>query len=150
MPATAGGDDALAGYTFQIEIDSVTIAQFKEVSGLSSETEVIEQKENTKGGKLVIRKTPGYHKWGDITLKRGVTADKALWEWRKKIEQGDIVGARKNGSVVIYDYKTAEEKLRFNFINAWPSKMEIDSLQAGGSEMLVETCTITHEGLEQA
>lgn len=147
MPA-AGGEDALAGYTFQIEIDSVAIAQFKEVSGLSSETEIIEQKENTKGGKLVIRKTPGYHKWGDITLKRGVTSDKALWEWRKKVEQGDIQGARKNGSVVIYDYKTATEKLRFNFTNAWPSKMEIDALQAGGSEMLVETCTITHEGLE--
>jgi phage tail-like protein len=143
-------EDALAGYTFQIEIDSITIAAFKEVGGLSSETEVIEEKQNTKGGKLVVKKTPGYHKWGDITLKRGVTSDKSLWEWRKKVEQGNIVDARKHGSVVIYDYKTGEEKLRFNFTNAWPSKMEIDSLQAGGSEMLVETCTITHEGLEQA
>jgi phage tail-like protein len=150
MPAAGqAGEDAFAGYTFQIEIDSVAIAQFKEVSGLSTETEVIEQKENTQGGKIVIRKTPGYHKWGDITLKRGITADKALWEWRKQVEQGKITTARKNGSIVIYDYELTEKR-RFNFINGWPSKVEVDSLQAGSSEMLVETCTITIESLESA
>ena len=140
------GEDVLAGYSYQIEIDSVTIAQFKEVSGLASETTVIEQKQNLKGGKPVLRKLPGPHKWPDIVLKRGVSNDKALWEWRKKIEEGDLDGARKHGSIVLYDYKRGEVQ-RFNFTNGWPSKVELGALQAGGTDILVETVTITHEGL---
>jgi len=34
-------------YHFSIEIDSVTIAQFQEVSGIASELDVIELKQNT-------------------------------------------------------------------------------------------------------
>jgi phage tail-like protein len=149
-PATAAATadaDALAGYTFQIEIDSLSIAQFKEVSGLSTETAVIEQQQATKLGQQVLKKLPGPHKWGDITLKRGVTTDKSLWEWRKKVEAGMIDQARKNGSIVLYDYKHGEVH-RFNFQNGWPSKIELGSLQAGSTEMLAETVTITHEGLK--
>ena len=50
--------DALASYTFSIEIDRTEIAQFSEVSGLASEVDVIELKENTLDGKLVIHKAP--------------------------------------------------------------------------------------------
>lgn len=142
-------EDVLAGYVFHIEIDSVTIAQFKEVSGISSETSVIEQKQATKTGKQVLKKLPGPFKWGDIVLKRGVTNDKALWNWRKKVEEGDIDGARKHGSIVLFDYKHGEV-MRFNFEHGWPSKLEIGALQAGGTDVLVETVTITHEGLKLA
>jgi len=45
--------DALANYTFAIEIGGVEIAQFQEVSGIVSELDVIELKENTMEGKLV-------------------------------------------------------------------------------------------------
>ena len=52
--------DALASYTFAIEIDRTEIAQFSEVSGLVSEVDVIELKENTPDGKLIIHK--GIHR----------------------------------------------------------------------------------------
>jgi phage tail-like protein len=130
-----------------IEIDSVTIAQFKEVSGISSETTVIEQQQATKLGQQILKKLPGPHKWGDITLKRGVTTDKSLWDWRKKVEDGKIDEARKNGSIVLYNYEHGEVQ-RFNFENGWPSKIELGSLQAGGNEVLAETVTICHEGLK--
>lgn len=67
--------DALGAYNFQVEVDGVTIAQFKEVSGLSTEIKVIEHEEVTPGGKPVVKKIPGPKKWGDITLKRGKTDD---------------------------------------------------------------------------
>ena len=50
------------GYHFAIEIDGVEIAQFAEVSGLTSEIDVIELKENTPDGKRVIHKVPGAKK----------------------------------------------------------------------------------------
>ncbi len=143
------GEDALAGYSFSVEIDGVMIAQFKEVSGLSAEIQVIEHRENKLKGLPVLKKLPGAQKWGDITLKRGRTDNKALWDWIKQVQDGDVDAARKNGSVALYDYKHGEVS-RFNFRNGWPSKVSLGSLQAGGNDVLVEECTITHEGLAPA
>jgi phage tail-like protein len=143
------GEDALAGYSFSVEIDGVMVAQFKEVSGLSAEIQTIEHRENTMKGLPVLKKLPGALKWGDLTLKRGRTDSTALWDWIKQVQDGDVDGARKNGSVVLYDYKHGEVS-RFNFQNGWPSKVSLGSLQAGGNDVLVEECTITHEGVAPA
>jgi phage tail-like protein len=141
--------DALAGYTFGIEIDGVTIAQFREVGGISAEIQVIELRENKVGGLPTMKKLPGAKKYGDLTLKRGRTDNKALWDWMKQVQDGNIEGARKNGSVVLFDYQRGETS-RFNFTNGWPSKVSLGSLQAGGNDVLVEECTITHEGIAPA
>lgn len=140
-------EDALGAYNFKIEIDGQTIAQFKEVSGLSTEIKVIEHEEVTKDGKSILKKIPGPRKWGDITLKRGKTDDQSWWEWIESVHSGDITEARKNGSIVVYDYALGE-KARYNFVNAWPSKVNVGALKAGGSEVIVEECTLVHEGLE--
>lgn len=143
------GADALSGYNFSIEIDSVAIAQFREVAGLSAEITTIEHRENNPKGLPILKKLPGSRKYGDITLKRGRTDSKVLWDWIKKVQDGKIDEARKNGSIVLYDY-AGSEKSRFNFLNAWPSKVSLGSMQAGGSEVLLEECTITHEGIAPA
>ena len=77
-----GRTDPLTGYHFFLEIDGITQAMFREASGLSSEQQVIEYKEANKDGIIVIKKVPGVLKWGDITLKRGVTDIMELWDWR--------------------------------------------------------------------
>jgi phage tail-like protein len=143
------GEDAIGNYAYQIEIDRVTLAQFKEVSGLQAEIQVIEHRENKPKGIPVIKKLPGARKWGDITLKRGKTDNPAFWKWIKEVQDGKIDSARRNASVVLYDYERGE-KARFNIINAWPSKVSVGNLQAGGSEITIEECTLVHEGLEVA
>jgi phage tail-like protein len=143
------GDDSLAGYHFSIEIDSVTIAQFREVSGLNAEISTIEQRQNNAKGLPLMKKLPGSQKFGDITLKRGRTDSNDLWTWLKSVQDGKIDDARKSGSIVLYDY-AGSEKSRFNFINAWPSKVSLASMQAGGNDILLEECTITHEGIAPA
>lgn len=141
--------DAVAGYAWQVEIDSVPIAQFKELSGISSQVQVIEHRENRAGGVSVLKKLPGQISSGDITLRKGKTSDRTLWDWHKLIQEGDVAGARKNGSVVLYDYQRGEVA-RYNFVNGWPSAVSIGSLSAGGSDVLLEECTIVHEGLSLA
>jgi phage tail-like protein len=147
MPLPEG--DAVAGYLWQVEIDGVAIAQFKELSGISTEIQVIEHRENKAGGVSVLKKLPGLSASGNVTLKKGKTDDKSLWEWHKKVQDGDIAGARKNGSVVLYDYQHGEVA-RYNFTNAWPSAVSIGALQAGANDVLLEECTIVHEGLSLA
>src|SRR5258708_8416911 len=110
------------------------MAHFQEVSGITSELDVIELKENTKDGKYILHKLPGNRKPPTITPKRAKNASMDLWEWHKKIYQGDISGARKNGSIVVYDY-TNSEVTRYNFINAWPSKVTTSALKAGANEI---------------
>lgn len=148
--SNGGGTDALGAYNFKVEIDSVVIAQFKEASGLSAEVKVIELEETTPQGQAVVKKIPGPMKWGDITLKRGKTDDAGWWEWIKQVSQGDLPGARRNGSITLMDYDGVTEKARWNFINGWPSKVAANGLKAGGSEVILEECTIVHEGLEVA
>ena len=60
MPIGASGD-AIAGYHFAIQVDGEPWAQFKEVSGLSTEVQVIEHKETTITGKVGT----------DLTLEEG-------------------------------------------------------------------------------
>ena len=138
--------DPLVSYTFCLEIDGIQAAFFSEGAGFDSEVAVIEHRENGAGGKEIIRKLPGQKKWSDITLKRGSTNALDLWEWHKKILDGDILGARKNGSVVIYD-TMLKEVARFNFVNGWPSKWQGPDLKAGDSNVALESITIAHEGL---
>jgi phage tail-like protein len=143
------GEDAISNYTFQVEVDGVTIAQFKEASGLSAEITVIEHHENKPGGIPVLKKLPGVMKWGDVTLKRGQTDDPGWWKWVKEVQEGKIDSARRNASIVLYDYERGE-RMRFNITNAWPSKLTIGGLQAGGTDVVVEEVTLVHEGLEVA
>ena len=47
-------NDAIASYHFAVEIDGVEIAQFAEISGITSEMDVIEFSEVTPDGKSLI------------------------------------------------------------------------------------------------
>jgi phage tail-like protein len=141
--------DQIAGYTFMLEVDGISEATFRECAGLDSENTVIENKETGQKGQNVIRKTPGALKWGDIQLKRGFARDAMeLYEWRQKVVDGDLTAMRKNGSIVVYDYKN-EECLRWNFTNGWLSKYQGPSLNASGNDIAIEAVTIVHEGLKR-
>jgi phage tail-like protein len=141
--------DALASYLFAIEIDSIEIAQFSEVSGLASEVDVIELKENTRDGKLVIHKSPGAMKPPTITLKRAKNSSKALWDWHEAMLQGKVSESRKNGSVILKSYDGAEVA-RYNFTNAWVSKVTTGTLKAGANEVLMEEASLVCESFVRA
>src|SRR3989304_2707395 len=100
--------DALASYTFSIEIDRTEIAQFSEVSGLASEVDVIELKENPHDRKLVIHKAPGAVKPATLTLKRAKNSSKALWDWHQAVMLGKLGDARRNGSGGLQSFDGSE------------------------------------------
>jgi phage tail-like protein len=136
--------DALSSYLFAIEIDSIEIAQFAEISGLASEMDVVELKENTIDGKLVIHKAPGAMKPPTITLKRAKNSSKALWDWHQAMLEGKVSEARKNGSVILKSYD-GTEVCRYNFTNAWVSKISTGTLKAGANEVLMEEASLVCE-----
>jgi phage tail-like protein len=56
---------------------------------------------------------------------------------------------RRNGSIVLLD-ETGAEKLRWNFINAWPSKWTGPSFNSTSTAVAIETLELTHEGVQKA
>jgi phage tail-like protein len=141
--------DPLASYSFGVEITGVTIAQFKEVSGLGISVAVIENRSNQPKGLPVLQKMPGSVKYDDIHLSRGKVADPAFWSWIKTVQEGKVDQARKDGAIILYDYSRGEVS-RFNFFGGWPMRVEIGKLSAGADTVLLESVTIAIERLEVA
>ena len=83
--------EPLIGAHFALDVDGVVSAFFKEASGFNNASEVITHQAVYAAGKSVIQKIPGDSTHDDITLSRGITDDKALWDWRQKIIDGACI-----------------------------------------------------------
>jgi phage tail-like protein len=140
--------DPLVSSWFGVEFQGQVVGAFRECTGLGSENEVVEYKASGPRGEFVIKKVPGRLKWNNITLKRGITDSMDMWQWRKLVEQGKIDEARKNGTITMYNQQ-GEPVARWNFINAWPSKLTGPSANASNNEVAIEELEITHEGYER-
>ena len=145
MP-TGTRTDPYRGYNFKLEIDGISRNGFRECSGLDATSDPIDYRE---GDEKVYtnRKLPGQTKYSNITLKWGIVDDHTIWDWRKKTIDGKT--ERKNGSIVLMN-EDGEEKIRWNFVNGWPTKWTGPSFNATANEVAVETLEIVHEGVTKA
>ena len=136
--------DPLIGFHFAVDIQGAATGYFTECSGLGSEHELIEHKVVTEKGQEVVLQLPGRMKWEKITLKRGITSNMDMWDWRKQVEDGDVDSARRDGSIVMYD-QHLKEVARWNFERAWPVKVSGPSPKADSNAIGIEEITIAHE-----
>jgi phage tail-like protein len=137
--------DPLIASQFGIEVGGMVTGYFSEISGINSESDVIEHKVSYEG-KDFVQKMPGRLKWGDVTLKRGITDNLQVWEWRMLVEEGKMNEARKNCSILLFD-RALEVAARWDFVNAWPSKVSGPDIKADGNEYGIEEMIIVHEGM---
>ena len=121
---------------------------FREVSGLSSETEVIEHKYVDEQGKPNYRRVTGANKTGDITLKRGVDNNLELWKWRQTVIQSGPDAARVDGQIMLLDYDGSVIST-YKFLQGWPKKYDGGTLSAASNEVALESVEIAHEGLQR-
>jgi phage tail-like protein len=137
-------DDPFASQNFRLEIAGVQVAGFSECTGLNAETNIIEYREGTDD--IFPRKLPGLSKFGNVTLKRGLTTGTELFDWHNLVMQGNIT--RGNVSIVVLDESRAKQGvLRYNLTNAWPSKYMAPDFKANANEIAIESIEITHEGV---
>ena len=141
-------EDPLLGFNFGLEFQGVISGYFTEIGGVGSEHEIIEHKVVDSSGHDLVQKIPGRLKWGDISLKRGVTSSLDLWTWRQDVVDGKMDNARKNGSIVMFD-RAFEEVARWDFVMGWPSKVTGPTFKADSNEFGIEECVIVHEGISR-
>jgi phage tail-like protein len=134
-------------FQFLIEIDGITPARFQEVGGVDSTTDVIEYREG--GDILGPRKFPGQSKHSNVSLKRGYTSDKQLWNWYEDVMTGRTEKIRKNISVIQIDM-AGKEVMRWNLFQAFPVKYTAPSFNAKGNDLSIETLEVAYERIERA
>ena len=139
----ADRNDPYAQFNFLVEIDGLSVAGFTEVGGLTNESDIIEYREGADTA--TVRKLPGLRKYSNITLKRGFTQNKELWEWRNTTNEGKT--ERKAGSIILLD-EARNEALRWNFSEGWISKWEGPALNSTANEASIESLEIAVEGIE--
>ena len=136
------------GSQFALELDGLEVGRFTGCSGLSVEFEVVEQKYvDELTGTPRSHKRPGRVKYGDVTLKRGLSKSKTLTDWAQKVVDGAV--EYKTGSIVIYNAADKEVD-RWNFTNAWPSKWSASDLSADSDDVMIEEVTLSHDYLARA
>ena len=142
------GKDPLVSFTYALDLGGKVKGYFTECSGLGSEHDVVEHKVVDEKGRQMIKMVPGRIKWDKITLKRGITDAKDIWDWRKKVEDGQVEDARIDGSIIMMDQEL-KPVARWNFEGGWPSKVSGPQLKSASNEIGVEELTIVHHRLER-
>ena len=137
--------DPYKGYNFRVELDGITRAGFTDCTGLDSTQAPISYREGTDS--LTGGKIPGTNVYSNITLKWGLSDDRELYDWRQKAADGTV--QRKNGSIVLLDDQ-GNEKIRWNFVQAWPTKWTGPTFSAAGTAIAIESIDIAHEGVTRA
>jgi phage tail-like protein len=107
---------------FTMEVNGKFTSYFTSAEGIGSTSQIVEHKVMSQNGQEVIQKIPGRLSWNAITLTRGLTANMDLATWRKAVEDGNVAGARSNGSISMLD-RTGQVIATWEFTNAWPSEL---------------------------
>jgi phage tail-like protein len=141
--ATGDRSDPFRGFNFRVEIDGITVGSFSEVSGLSSDGDVVEYR-NGDDVRLSVRKLPGLKKFANIMLKRGYTNNNELWKWRESIVAGK--SDRRNGAIILMD-EERKDVLTWEFHDAWVHKIDGPALNAKGNEVTIESVELVVESM---
>jgi len=138
--------DPYRQFRFRVEIDGITQAGFSECSFADTNTDVAEYREGDESP--VLRKLSGLTKFGNITLKWGITDSMDLYNWRQQVIDTGAEGARKNLSIILVD-EAGNDKARWDIIRAWPIKYDPPDFNAKGNEVAIESLEIAHEGFKR-
>ena len=138
--------DPYRQFRFRVEIDGVTQAGFSECSFADTTTDPVEYREGDES--TTMRKLSGLTKYGNITLKWGITDSMELYNWRQQIIDTGAEGARKNISLILID-EAGADKARWDITRAWPSKYDPPDFSGKGNDVAIETLDIVHEGFKR-
>ena len=138
--------DPYRNFRFRLEIEGITQAGFREVTVPDSTQDVVEYREGDDTP--TPRKLSGLVKYGNVSLKWGMTESLEVYNWRKEVAERGAKENRKNIAVVLID-EAGEDAGRWEFERAWPTKYDAPDFNATGNEIAIESLEIAHEGMER-
>ncbi len=157
--ATRFNSDPYLSFKFEVDVRAgfiMLMGYFTEVSGITSEIEVIEWKEG--GGQpppagqppkppSQLKRMPGLFKPGELTLKQGLTSDMGFWNWLNSVQSGqEVMGT---SMTITLRSPVGLSSVVWQATNVWPSKISGPSLNASSSTVAIEELTIQYEKIER-
>ena len=142
--------DPYKAFQFLLELGADIAGSFTECSGLQVETDFEEYQE---GGENRYRhKLPKTSKYGNLTLRRGLTTSTALWDWYDARAQEDFKGAgkRRSAAVILWDGNVKTPVWRWDFRDAYPVKWTGPDLKAESGTLAIEALELAHNGIVSA
>ncbi|MEG0780355.1 MAG: phage tail protein [Oscillospiraceae bacterium] len=129
-------------FRYRVEIDGLDAGGFSEVTGFDASIDVMEYRE----GDMVQTpyKIPGLKKYGNITLKKGLTDSLVMYEWLITGVDGPV--DRKTITITSLD-ESEQPVASWQVINAWPIKYTAPDFNATSSEVAIESVEVAHEGM---
>ena len=128
---------------YGLEIEGELSGYFTSVTGIGSESEVVEHKiVDDKTGQTIVRKLPGRLDWTEVTLRRGLAANKAIWQWRQAVVNGNLEDARVSAGIIALN-RFNQVVARWELFNTWPKKVV---MQIGDQDQVVEELILVSEG----
>jgi phage tail-like protein len=117
---------------------------FQEVSGLDTETQVIEYRHGNSPQFSTI-KMPGIAKVGNVTMKKGIFVnDGNFLKWYGQIRMNTI--ERVTITIRLLD-EAGKATMTWTLANAWPVKIQATDLKSDGNEVAVEAIEVAYETL---
>ena len=148
-------EDPLVATNFFLEVSGEVISNLTSIDGIGVELEKVDINQRMPNGQLVQHVAYSKPKWtGEFTVKRLsplTSANDPLWKWFMTIRDKGMSAdnrnqERKSGSLVVYD-STLKEISRWNFTEAWPSKISVDSFDVTKNDPVEESITFQYESL---
>ena len=141
--------DPLRNFRFRVELAGIIQAGFSEIMIAETTIDVVEYRDGNDPPH--VRKLSGLTKYGNITLKRGISFGNGaldLSKWHADVSTGKVKDSRKTVVIVVLD-EVGQDAARFVVSEAWPIKYDPSDLNAKGNEVLIELLELAHEGLER-
>jgi len=119
---------------------------FSDVSGLSTDIHISEYR-NGNESESHVRKIPGAHKVGDVTLKRGLVSSMDFWRWIRDTRTNGI-NAKKEVVITLRD-EAANPVQKFKLRGVVPLKYTGPTLSGkGAGDVAMEEIVLSVEGFE--
>ncbi len=140
--------DPLRKFRYRLEIDNIEQAGFSEVTVGDSSTDPIEYREGDEP--TTARKLNGLNKYGNITLKWGITESTELADWHQLVvDDATPLDDARRAVVIRVQNEAGEEKAAFEVVKAWPCKYDPSDMSATGNEVAIDTLELCNEGIRR-
>ena len=138
-------DTPYGAFNFQVDLGDGVAGGFSDVSGLVTEMTVAEYR-NGNDAENHVRKVPGVHRVGDVTLKRGLVGTDNLFAWIKATRT-DGFKAKRTVVIHMLDESRNGPVATWRLQGAMPLKYTGPTLAGkGGGDVAMEELVLSVEG----
>lgn len=148
-PANDSVIHPFTAFNFAVEISVTDVAPrvcnaaFAECDGLEMTMEVKTIREGGNNGRQ--HRLTGPLNFGQLTLKRGMTASFDLWDWFTAVLENP--GLRADAEVVLLAVNGSKERARFVLSRCVPVKLKAPPLNAKDGMVAIEELQLAYESL---